>query len=213
MADATSSARWTDATITILLNSTFKREWSRILQANRNYRVGTRTVTLNSSGQFAFSALESGSGDSLEKFYKIIGVHNGDAIYAPAELRDNLLTATMGTGMATGYRTFWRVGDYVQCHPWSSGESITVVVNHLPPLPGNLSTDDTAVTFPDGYEAVLIYETAAHMLMKGGAETDASADLKAIAEEVRSDMLADIARVTTDPTTMRYADERTSWAG
>lgn len=213
MADATSSSRWTDATITVLLNSVFKREWARLLSANRYLRVGERSVTLSATGQFTIASLDSGSGNTLEKFFKIIGVHNGDAIYAPAELRDNLLTATMGDGQMYTSRQFWRMGDSVQVYPWSSGESLTVVVNHLPQLPGALAQDSDAVTFPDGYESVLIYEVAAAMLMKGGAETDAAADLKAIAEEVRADMLADASRLTTDPTTMRYADERHHWAG
>lgn len=212
MADATSSARWTDATITVLLNSVFKREWSRILNANRYYRVGERTVTLDASGRFALSSLTSGSGNTVETFYKIIGVNNGEAIYAPAELRDNMLTASLGQ-VSAAQRTFWRVGSEVQCYPYTSGESIDVVVNYLPCLPGSLSSDSDTVDYPEGYETVLIYETAAAMLMKGGAETDASADFKAIAEEVRGDMLADISRMTTDPTQMRYNDSSIDWAG
>lgn len=210
MADATNSTRWSDPQILRLLDTAFKREWARILNANRYYRIGTRAVS-PVNGRFAVSALDGGSGDSAERFYRIIGVHDGDNLFRGAELVDNLLTPTLGPQGSSLFRQFWRVGSEIEVHP--PGGSLSIVVNHTPQLPTLLAGGSSTVVFPEGYESVLLLETAAYMLVKGGAETREASDLKVLAEEIRGEMLADLARITTDPQEFRHGDSRYDWAG
>src|SRR3990167_965103 len=77
--DATSSSRW-DATpgtggeIDPILSHVFDREWRTILTHAPSVRIGTRTPTSNASGRYALSDLNSGSGDTLQRLFRIRSV-------------------------------------------------------------------------------------------------------------------------------------------
>ncbi|MGP1666027.1 MAG: hypothetical protein ACTS5I_08995, partial [Rhodanobacter sp.] len=88
---------------------------------------------------------------------------------------------------------------------------ISVWVSHTPPLPSALSADSVELDFPEGYEHVVAYETAAMMLAKGGLQSDESNFLRNLAYDLRREMMSDLARVSIDPTVMRYSDTRAEW--
>ena len=211
VADAESDGRWPGANILLGLNLVFRREWRNILNANRYYRVGTRTVTPASDGTFALSSLTTGSGDSTETFYRVLSVARGQNVYQEIQHMD-VAVLVGGGGESWAHQSWFRTGDYIQVVPISV-DACTVIVNHLPPLPSTLATGSSTVVYPAGYEEVLTYETAALMLSKGGTETEAASFLKQLAEEMRRDMLADVARISTNPLQVVYPDSRTEWSG
>jgi hypothetical protein len=210
-ADARLSARWTDVDVKYALGLVQTREWKRLLNANRFLRWSARTVTQGSTGLIALSALDSGSADAQERLYRIHDVAQGTQLYDEVEQTDIPTGVTVGG--SSGRYSWYRIGDNLQCLPVESGASMTVWVSHLPTPMDQLSTDSIAVEFPRDYELLLAIETAAWLLIKGGAEVQSAQALQQMAEQIRGDMLGDLARESTRPMTMRYPDRAREWGG
>lgn len=213
LADAESDVRWNATTIRRHLDTVFDAEWGRVLAAFPTTRIGHRTAAVSADGYVEKSALSSGTGDTEERFYRILGVRDGIRTYALSDLADNLVTSELGGSLEHWGPVYWWEGDRLRLSPIPSAGTVTVTVSHRPPLPNALSGDGVTVTFPEPYEMLLAYGTAARMLTKGGAETGAAADLIATADDIRDDMLADLSRRDQVPVTWRYTDSRSDWAG
>lgn len=214
-ADADGSGRW-DTTagsageVDQLGGVVFDREWRRILNANSTYTFNT--VTLNSdgtTGRYPISSLTTGSADTIKRFYRIIAVEIDDLIYEEVPFKE----WSLGETLAMSPRVWWYEGDNIMALPKALTKSATFSVNYIPCRLDNLAADASNVNFPDGYEDVLVLEWAKHILLKGGAEAPEALTLGALAEELRTDMLQDIARRSTNPLRMRYADASWDWAG
>lgn len=212
LADAENETRWTATTVLRQLDVVFDEEWARILAADPYYRVTVKTPTVDSQNRIAQDDLNTGSGDSLERFYRVIGVTANDYVYSPTDYVDNVLTASTNQNYETGTRTYWWQGRYLHLHP-APGATVSVAVNHRPQMPSQLVDGSSEIEFPSPYELLLAYCTAARMLAKGGAETNASADLLGMAEGIRDGLLADLSRKQIQPITWRYSDSRMNWAG
>ncbi|MGN6205985.1 hypothetical protein [Humibacter sp.] len=210
-ADARSADRWSDTDVNYALGLVHTREWKRLLNANPMLRFGARSVAQDASGQIAVSSLDSGSGDSQERFYRVLDVAQDTVTYDEVSFRD-VPTATVEPA-ANVMRAWYRIGDVLQCLPSESGATMTVWVNHTPTPIDRLAGDDSVAEFPRDYELLIAYEAAAWLLMKGGAESDAAKDLQQMAEQIRQDMLADLARQSIQPMQMRYGDRRWEWGG
>lgn len=211
-ADATGSDRY-DATaggeVDQDVSDVFDREWKRLLNANRYYQIQSIAATSHATtGRIAKSTLSTGSADTLKRLYRILTIIGPDvSIYNPAEFLEIPLGETFGTSL----KVFYQEGDQIMILPKQLSTAFTVWVNYLPPRPADLSTDLIAITFPDEYQNLLVYEGAAWLLSKGGAETKASIDLSNRADLIRTDMLQDLARLTTDPDQIKYPDSRMGW--
>jgi hypothetical protein len=210
-ADARSSERWTDADINYALGLVHTREWKRVLNANPYLRFGTITLAQDASGQLAASALDSGSGDSQQRCYRVLDVAQSDRTYDEIEFRD-VPTATTQTS-ANIARAWYRIGDVLQCLPVEPSATMTVWVNHTPTPIDRLSTDDAMAEFPRDYELLIAYETAAWLLVKAGSESDTTVTLQGMAEQIRGDMLGDLGRQSINPKQLRYSDTRSDWGG
>ena len=79
---------------------------------------------------------------------------------------------------------------------------LKVTVNHLPQKVSGLAGGSSAIVFPDGHELTYIYGACALLLVKGGAELEASQAFRAMADECRWSLLSDIARKFGQPTLM-----------
>lgn len=210
-ADATNAGRWTDDEVRAALGLAHTREWKRLLNANRYLRFAQRTVTQDTLGQLALSALDSGSGDAQQRFYRILDIADGTRVYDEvqyAEVPVATVTATANTSYC-----WYRVGDVIQMLPIASGAVVTVSVNHIPTPLDQLSADTVAGEFPRDYEPIVAIEAAALLLEKGGAEAGAASILSQRAEAIRQDMLSDLARTSTSPLRMQYPDSRHAWGG
>lgn len=187
------------------------REWRRLLNVNRNLRLGSRAITSSAStGRYALSALNQGAADTLETLYRILSFQVDNIPYQQVAFEDFSLAEALGLPG----NVWWREGDNIMTLPKQFSKAATVWVNHLPARLDLLSGDGISVTFPDGYEDVLCLEWAALALSKGGAETEAARDLKGLAEEMRQDMLQDLGRLGTEPLQMRYwGDSAADWGG
>lgn len=212
MMDATNSQRWSDAFVRTALGGVGSSEWHGILNANPYYRFAQRSVTTNSSGQFAYAALNSGSGDSAQNWNRILAVTDGNVVYRQ--------TAFMAVPLATSsnYQTtsdylWYDAGENVQALPVTSGLALTVAVNYTPPRIDELSADSITVDFPSGHESILWLEAGAYLLSKGGAENDAAQTLRAMAEQERQDMYSSIARRAARPNFLGYPDTASDWGG
>lgn len=198
-ADADGSSRWNSTTIARLLDVVYRREWSRLLSANPTYRWAKRTLTTDSDGRLAVSGLST----ATQRFHRILQVQADDISYFPLAVHDAPFMGSDPDTVAT--RGYYFLGDQIQILPQGANLSIDVYVNHLPPAITSLSNDDTVV-FPDDYEMLLAFEGAVLMLSKGAAETGASAEIAALAEAMRGDLLSDIARRSATPMQIGFSD-------
>lgn len=211
--DAENSLRWTPALITQIGGIVSQNEWSDIVNQNPYYRFGVRSVTTDSSGRVPISQLNNGSGDTTEYFYRLLaGFTDGNTQWTETDFR----SVPLGTqaNVSTPYeRVFYLAGDYFQLLPVAAGTALTVAVNHTPPNIAQLAGVASSIPFPTGSEYILVWVTAATLLLKGASESQAASDLFSLADSARKNMLGDIARRTTRPTFAIFTDSAADWGG
>jgi hypothetical protein len=210
--DAVGSTRWSDATIKLVLNSVFDNEWSNILNAAPYYRFAQRQVTTDANGQFAFTTLNSGSGDTEQNFYRIMSVSDGNVLYGQTRFQDVPL-ATTTNYLPTYPRLYYIAGQSVQILPVSPSQSLYVGVNYKPTSISDLAGDASIIDYPANCHLVLVWMAASLLLLKGGTEAAAASNLKAMADDDRKTLLDDIRRMTINPTMMAYPDQKYDWSG
>ncbi len=210
--DAVGSTRWSDNTIKTVLNNVFDGEWSNILNAAPYYTFGLRSVSTDANGQFTFANLNAGSGDTQQNFYRIMSVSDGNVLYDQTRFQDVPL-ATTTNYLPTYPRLYYMIGQAVQILPVASGTALYVGVNYKPTAILDLASDTSVVEYPNNSHLILVWMAAAQLLLKGGTEAAAAANLKALADDERKTLLDDIRRSTINPTRMAYPDQKYDWSG
>lgn len=209
LADATSATRWTTAHIDDTIGRVHTSGWRRILNANNTYRCAERSVTTSSTGAVPFSSLSSGTGDNVERFYRVLGIRAGNLVYKEEPTRDWLLGSATGEGPPQG----WYFANQSVIIKNKPSTSVSIWVNHLPVAFNSISGDGVAVVWPTDYEDCLCYDAAAELLAMGGMEIGPANDLKRMAEAWWADMLGDLERLSVNPTLMQYADDAMDYGG
>lgn len=219
IADAVASPKWSDATVRTWLGLVHWQEFKNILNANNEYTLAFMTPTENSSGQFLLTDLDTGTGDDTLTHYRIHSIAQNAAggalgvgpyfYYKEVQYRDYPVPQS-NTMMPYVWYLF---GSYIQVLPVQPSTTLTVAVNQLPQRADLLASDDSTVVFPAGYETLLAYMTAVHMLVKGGEETPAAQLMKLQADEIRQMMLMDLRRPSIGPTIARALDMSAEWGG
>lgn len=222
-ADAVDSPRWSDANIQRLLGLNQWTELGKLLNVNNQYYLnggdGLLTVTQDANGQFNWSDLTTGSGDSVKTVYRVLTLGqpsggNGAGTSGPLYYREVPYIRFPNPQPSTSLPYVWyRIGSKVQILPAVSGQQLTAVVNYRPCRIEDLSSDDVDVPFPDGYELMLAYLAAANMLDKGGAESGAANVLLANAASIRDDMMLDLGRMSIQPKIAYATDDPNDWGG
>lgn len=210
--DAVGSTRWSEPIIKTVLNSVFDGEWSNILNAAPYYRFAQRQVTTDVNGQFAFTALNAGSGDSQQNFYRIMSVSDGNVLYGQTRFQDVPL-ATTTNYLPTYPRLYYIAGQSVQILPVTSSASLYVGVNYKPTSISDLANVNSVIDYPDNAHLILVWMAASQLLLKGGTEAAAASNLKGLADDERKTLLDDIRRMTINPTMMAYPDQKYDWSG
>ena len=222
--DGEQSNRWTPRLMLDIGGMVMTNEWSDLLNQNKAARWAMRSVITDAQGRVPFSALDKvappppGTGtppgdDTAEYFYRVIGGFT-DGARVWAEVTADELPAPVLAGTVTPIAPcFVQTGDLFQLLPAIPGQLLSVAVSHTPPTIAQLASDLSTIQFPRGYEYILVWVTAATLLMKGGAESQAAADLFSLADGARKNMLGDIARRTTQPTFAAFSDAAGDWAG
>lgn len=218
-ADAVSSERWDTTPGTGIvdrhLGVVHKKEWRRILNACPFYRVQSYTPTADTNGRILFTQLsDTTTPDARKDFYRVLQVAFNNVALREVSPKDAYL-AGVGSGNPYPFQYgIWYRDDAGLIVPGYSNVAATAIhVNHTPTRADLLSADTAIVEFPDDYEDILVYEGAARVLAKGAAETGAAAELKALAEEDRRDMLQDLARTQGGPWVLQFPDIAAEWGG
>lgn len=190
------------------------QEWRRVLNAIPWYQLTQYQPVTDANGNVPFTALSSGTGDAQQNMYRVLAVASGllgtnGLFYSEVksqEIPQYLLIASTGIQ----YNVWFPNGRQITV-PGNLSTQLTVWVNWTPTRFDQLASDGSLVALPDDYEDIFALEGAARLLMKGGAETPASLDLKNQAEEQRRDRLQDLARVGIAPWTVASGDSRMDW--
>lgn len=211
-ADAVNSSRWTDDLVLTVASAVCDNEWSNLLNAAPYYTFAQRSVVTDAQGRIPLASLDHGAGDTAQYWYRILSVTDSVLQYAQMEYLDAPMLADDVT-WSWDRPAFYIAGDYLHIVPRTPNLTLRVTVNYKPPRLKQLSNGLALVPFPAGNEMLLAYETAAQMLLKGGAESQAANVLRAQANDERRVLLDDIRRRTTQPTFMLYPDRRGDWGG
>lgn len=210
--DGVNSDRWDDTEITAVLDLIHDSEWSHILQVAPYHRIGERSVTTDSSGRFDLADLDSGTGDSEERFYRIVTLRDANGnVWSETSARNVPVASASGRALHGDRFQFYLYGEEIQVLPVANGTALTVVVNHKPPIISDLSADSIEVEFPAGNIAIVAWQAGAHLLLKGGQEPEAAGALLSMAASERERMLADLARRTMNPRFIEPADDAWEW--
>lgn len=213
--DAVGSDRWSDPFLYALLGLKFREEWQGVLDAAPYFRFVQRDVTTDADGQFSYTGLsDPATGDTQENVYKLLVLTDGaNTVYRETDFR-NVPLALSGTMQDLSFdRQYYLVGDNVQILPQAASASLVASINWYPTPVDQLSGDTVEADFPTGYENLVALAAAADALAKGGAETGATSDLRALAQTYRQSLYADVARRTGNPTMMAFPDRASAWGG
>lgn len=216
VADAPSStSAWSTAQVRTWLGVVHWQEWGSLLDRAPQLKQQTSSVTQDSTGKFLKTALNTGSGDTVQNWFRIQSIYDPNAAgngLVPAYYTQSTYRLYPTPQPVTTFPFVWyEFGDYIQMQPPTAGGTLTVVSSWRPCRADLLSSDSANVDFPDGYEAVLAFETAAVMLMRAGRETGAAVDLKTQASEIRQAMLKNVARIGRLGPQVMAADEPGDW--
>lgn len=213
-ADAFGAQRWdvsAGGEVDRRISGVYDKIWRRILNANRFYRAGKRTPTSDAvTGRYALTDLDAGAGNTQERFYRILQIIVDGVRYGPP----GALTDYNNADDQLDRRVAYLEGTNLAVFPLQLSKAADAIwVNWIPQRPAALAADTDSVVFPDGHEEVLVVLSAARLLMKGGAETQASLELKNEVAEDYEELLQDVARLSTDPLVMQFSDNASEWAG
>jgi hypothetical protein len=86
-------------------------------------------------------------------------------------------------------------------------------VNYKPTAISDLADVTSTVDYPNNAHLILVWMAASQLLLKGGTEAAAAANLKKLSEDERKTLLDDIRRMTINPTMMAYPDQKYEWGG
>lgn len=215
MMDARSSGRWSTTAgqtgeVQRALSVAVDREWRQILKSQPYYKMAERSVTSDATtGRYAISDLTSGSGNSVQRLYRILSIVIDNIPYDLTTQSEFI----MGEYLNLNSRVWWLEGDNIMTLPKQLSHAATVWVNYIPCRVDQLALDADAITFPDSYEDIPFLEAAASLLSKGGAETQAAAELREEAKDLRDEMQSDLSRVSIRPMFMRATDFAHEWGG
>lgn len=212
--DAVGSGHWSDAEVTTALGVISGEEWSGILGANPYYRFAQRAVTCDANGKFAYTSLNSGSGDTAQNWYRIIAITDGNmSVYRQTTFQAVPLATVTNLSNLWADRVWYDAGDNAQVLPVQPSLALTVSVNYTPPTIDQLSGDNVAVDFPLGHEAVIYLGAAAFLLDKRGEFSDAANVLRASQAARRNQMYQDLGRRSAQPMMLSYPDYASDWGG
>ena len=203
IADATDTQRWPDATVLAWAGIEMDRTWANILNANNAIRMNVLTVAEDASGQFLKSALDTGTGDTMKRHYRILSISDGTQMfYRQVEYKD---FPSIASPTILPY-IWYELGTSIQVLPASSANVLTVMVNYRPPNAAQVASGSSIIDLPDGFEMVVAYHTAAQLAMKGGIETAFAQQYRATGSDLETELLMDIRRAGTKPVIARAMD-------
>ena len=208
--DAVGSGRWQSPEIRRRLAATFDDEWATLLDAAPYYRAQVVAVATAPDGKFPLTALDTGTGPTARRFYRILSVNDGSGIFTERRF-DEVPMGTVTNYLPSGAGLFYLMGTDYQVLPVAP-YTLNVAVNYKPAGLSTLAADEH-FDWPAGSEYVLAYAAGAMLLNKGGAEAAAAGELNAMANEERNRMLNELRRRTITPTIMAPPDRREDWAG
>lgn len=210
VADADDTTRWPTSVVLTWLGLVHRQEWKNILNANNAYRVLQLSVTEDADGRFNKSDLNSGSGDTLQSCYRILSLSDQQQYYYRQVRYQDYPAPQAATTLPY---VWYEYGTQIQMLPAVAGNVVTATVNVMPQRADLLSADTVEVDFPEDYETLLDYATAAHLAMKGGLETQQSLQYTAMADAIRNEMLFDLRRLGKDPARFRAMDSAADYGG
>jgi hypothetical protein len=211
--DATASSRWSDDTVALVLDSVWDDEWSNLLSVVPYYTFAKLDLTTDVDGRVDMDDLSTGAGATSRYWFRLLSVTSGDVMFRQTTYDAVPLVTT--TGISVPYNLsnlFYFIGQQVQIIPIAQGQAITFGYNYKPASPRDLSSGADTVQWP-GSPFTLAYHAGARLLLKGGAESNAAADLMRLAQLERDSFLDDVRRRTINPTVMQAPDSSRDWAG
>jgi len=221
--DSVSSKRWdttagTTGEIDNELGYVHFKEWTRILNANRHYRLNKVQPTTDANGYIALTGLTTGTGDAVRNFYRVILVVINNYIYKTGTQEEWALGQAQGVAPRVWFLTDSGTASAILPLPVMASYTFTGVgdfiwVNWYPTRLDKLSGDGVTVDFPDGYEDIIALEAAGNLLLKGGAEPEGASALKKLASDKRDEMLQDLSREAAKATRAQYEDTAAMWGG
>lgn len=213
LAATTTSPRWDLLTIKAVGSQVFAEEWSNILDTNPYYRFNEVSATTNSSGQVTVASLTTGSADTVKNFARVLsGFSDGVVLYRETDYR-NVPLATTTSYQAPWDYLYYLAGSNFQLLPVTASLAVTCWVSWTPCNLNALASGASTIDFPTDHEYLLVWATAAKLLLKGGAESGAAQTLLGLADDARKSMLGSVGRLTTRPSFLMFQDTAASWGG
>lgn len=186
------------------------REWRLLLTANPYLKFATVTSTSDATtGRYTKASLTTGAGDTQQRFYRVLWFSVGNVVFEQVDAKDWALAEQQGS---SGY-IWWEEGDNLFALPKATSTVATIAVNWIPARQDQLAGESSTINFPDGFEDVVALESAARMLSKGGAESDAAQELRGDAEVLRREMTEALVRPSLRGRRVGASDTSDMWAG
>lgn len=208
----TSASDYPDQLIRGFASMVHLDEWRKVLGVNPYYRTASFTLTVDANRQIPLASLSTGAGNSKQTFHRVLEVVTDGGENLTYTQPDRLRLVNQAA-VQTTTRLWTRVGTAIQCYGVTAGDTVHVLVNWLPTAAGDLASVADTVDWIDGWEPILWYEIAAHLLAKAGRETTEARELMGMAEVQRQKLLQDVGRDASQPYVLGANDEPWEWGG
>lgn len=178
--DDPNSARWSDANLDQLISFIYDNLWSDILDMAPYWNSAYQQIALPLRVPgYIDLRLNTDGGDLTKRFYRLQQCIADGRHYFAKDPRDYLMTASSNTGDVTTIRastgveqrfSYQFLGDQLWLHPLGQVTTFVELRYSFNPPSFTSLGDGANVDFPDGSEHCLVLYSAAHAMMKGGAE-------------------------------------------
>lgn len=203
-----SAKRWSAANLDLLIQITQDSLWSELLDFDAYFVSQLDTLTSLTSPGYVDVAT---GGDATKRFLRIQSIVRNGQEYTEVDRRDVVLEANTVKSHPRGVPyAYVKLGKQFHLLPYDTADDVEFRYSYYPTAFDSLA-DGTAVEWPEGHEAALVYETASRALSKG--DTDDITQVAAIAAIEWQRLINAIRKSSHGPSTPFYTSTVDAWGG
>lgn len=185
--DDPNAANWSAANLDTLVSMVYDELWSMILNVSPFYVSQKDTILNLTSPGYLDSRLVADGGALSQRFHRLHAIVRGEQTLQRADPRDVIVQNNIVIWAPSNNYVFY--GDQIWIFPLDLTTDVEIRYSFKPAKFTTLA-DGAAISWPDGYESALVFESAGRAMLKGDRES--GANLLAIAMGSRQEMLSTI---------------------
>jgi len=182
--DDPNAALWSATNLDLLISLIYDEMWSLLLNNSSMLLSQKDVLTSLITPGFIDLRLVADGGSLSQRFHRLQSIVRDNQTYRKADPRDVVLEGNTVIWAPAFQYVFY--ADQAWLFPLDTTTDVEIRYSFKPASFSSL-TDTTAITWPDGHESALIFESAGRAMLKG--EREDSSRLLAVAAAAKDEMI------------------------